>query len=348
MVGPGVEVTMMRTTIDSYKQRAGRLDLAGIDFSRFEARPLGPGDLRCLTYMHDVELHTVCYLRDLLVTPAHRDPDVTSFLACWVFEELWHGEAIGQVLEAHAITAGSERVALMRARRRWRDMKDLMTHLLPAGLAGQSFVALHMAWGAINEWSTQAAYAQLARRAGHPVLSELLRRIMRQEGRHVDFYASEAARRLSGDRRARVLTRLALRRLWRPVGAGVMPDTELAFLVRHLFGDEQGEAAARRIDRQVDRLPGLSGLRLVSQAVGQYLQAARAPAAPSTRREGSRSTVDSTGVVWTGPGGTTGRQMPPRRRCVRRTGCRPVRGRTPAANRRNTRSAARTPPSPGG
>ncbi len=45
--------------------------------------------------MHDVEHHTVCYLRDLLLTPAHQDPEITSFLSCWVFEEMWHGEAIG-------------------------------------------------------------------------------------------------------------------------------------------------------------------------------------------------------------------------------------------------------------
>ena len=51
--------------------------------------------------MHDVEQHTICYLRDLLVTPAHADPDVTMFLSCWAYEELWHGEALGEVLAAH-------------------------------------------------------------------------------------------------------------------------------------------------------------------------------------------------------------------------------------------------------
>ena len=114
----------MRTTIDTYKDRAGRLDISGIDFDAFRDRPLSPDALRCLRYMHDVEHHTVCYLRDLLVTPAHRDPEVTSFLACWVFEELWHGEAIGAVLEAHGEAAGTRRIAALRhqptlAGRRW-------------------------------------------------------------------------------------------------------------------------------------------------------------------------------------------------------------------------------------
>jgi hypothetical protein len=120
-----------------------------------------------------------------------------------------------------------------------------------------------MTWGAVNEWSTQAGYARLAARSGHPVLGELLRRIMKQEGRHIDFYASEAERRLRDDRRARRITRFALRRLWAPVGSTVMPAAEVDFLERHLFGDAGGRAMAERIDARLSRLPGLDGLRLV-------------------------------------------------------------------------------------
>jgi len=108
---------MMRTAIGFYKERAARLDVDGIDFDAFRDRPLSSDGLRCLRYMHDIEHHTICYLRDLLLTPAHRDPEVTAFLACWAYEELWHGEAIGQVLEAHGETAGAPRIAALRQRR---------------------------------------------------------------------------------------------------------------------------------------------------------------------------------------------------------------------------------------
>lgn len=47
--------------------------------------------------MHDVENHTVCCLRDLLLTNAHKDPVVTSFLTFWKFEEFWHRGAIASV-----------------------------------------------------------------------------------------------------------------------------------------------------------------------------------------------------------------------------------------------------------
>ena len=261
----------MRTTIDSYLERATRLDTRGIDFEAFADHPLSPGALRCLGYMHDVEFHTVCYLRDLLVTPAHRDPEITSFLACWVYEELWHGDAIRRVLEASGRTGGAARIGPLRTGRRWQALAETMTHLVGSGLAGSAFIALHMAWGAVNEWSTQAAYARLAAVEGHPVLGELLRRIMRQEGRHIDFYAAEATRRLSTSATARQLTRHALVRLWRPVGSGVMPPGEVRFLVEFLFSGPDGRSAAERVDRQIDRLPGLSGLRLLAGEVDRLV-----------------------------------------------------------------------------
>ena len=152
--------------------------------------------------MHDVEHHTVCYLRDLLLTPAHQDPEITSFLSCWVFEEMWHGEAIGRVLEAHGEEAGAPRIADLRHRRRRQRGLDDPEHDRSAAFAGRAFIALHMTWGAINEWTTQAGYARLSEKAGHPTLRELLRRIMKQEGGHIDFYASEATRRLEGSPKA--------------------------------------------------------------------------------------------------------------------------------------------------
>ena len=127
--------------------------------------------------------------------------------------------------------------------------------------------AVHMTWGAVNEWTTQAGYGRLAPKAGHPVLTELLRRIMRQEGRHIDFYAAQASADASPTAAAQRLTRFALRQCWAPVGSGVMPDSEVRFLVSHLFADEEGRAATQRIDRLVGRLPGLEGLHLAEAAV---------------------------------------------------------------------------------
>ncbi len=50
-----------------------------------------------------------------------------------------------------------------------------------------------------------------------------------------------------------------------------MPDTEVAFLATYLFGDEEGRRAARRVDRQLARLPGLGHLHLLDDAVRSSL-----------------------------------------------------------------------------
>lgn len=269
----------MRLDLDTFADRSARLDLTDLDIdAAFRDQPLDPDALRCLRYMHDVEHHTICYLRDLLVTSLHRDPEITTFLTMWAYEEHWHGDAIARVLDAHGEPAGVARLDVLRRELGWRDRLMPFTHLAGSTLAGESFVAVHMSWGAVNEWTTQAGYARLSVLAGHPVLSEILRRIMRQEGRHIDVYASQAERRLRDDRRARRLARFALRRLWKPVGANVMPDDEVRFLVRYLFAGEEGRQMADRIDRRVDRLPGLEGLALVSTARLHALAGAGGPA----------------------------------------------------------------------
>jgi hypothetical protein len=257
----------MEFDIETYKRRADRLRWDDLDLDRFATDRLDSGALRCLRFMHDVEYHTVCYLRDLLVGPAHSDAEVTSFLSFWVFEEFWHGEAIAAVLAAHGETAGQARVTAMRGSLGRVERFRPLAMLAGSALAGSDLVAVHMAWGAINEWTTQAGYAQLARRAGHPLLTDLLKRIMRQEGRHIDFYASQAERRLAASSRARRLTRFALRRFWRPVGSGVMPAAETQHLAHYLMTGPDGLTAARRIDRRVDGLPGLAGLGLLERSI---------------------------------------------------------------------------------
>jgi hypothetical protein len=221
--------------------------------------------------MHDVEHHTICYLRDLLVTRAHDDPEITTFLTMWAYEEYWHGNTLGRILEAHGEAAGDVRVTTLRRRVRRSGRVQPWLHSLGSALAGPSWTAIHMSWGAINEWTTQAGYSQLAQLSGHPVLAEVLGRIMRQEGRHINFYASQAEERLGSDRRAQRLTRFALQRFWNPVGSDVMPETEVRCLIEYLFSGVEGRHAAERIDRRIDRLPGLAGLELIGTARRRYV-----------------------------------------------------------------------------
>ncbi|MDT3445695.1 MULTISPECIES: hypothetical protein [unclassified Pseudofrankia] len=265
----------MAFDVDSFARTAGpvRTDDLGDLASEFARRRLSDDGLRCLRYMHDVESHTVCYLRDLLMTSSHRDPRITTFLTVWNYEEHSHGVALGSVLAAHGEPHGDERNAAVRDRQGRLDSVKPVLSAAASSLVGNDFVAVHMSWGAVNEWTTRSGYARLIERERHPALTTLLTRIMAQESRHIAFYASEARARLAASRRARLVTRWALRRLWSPVGTGVMPAEETAFVLGYLLAGEPGRREAERIDAQIDRLPGQAGLGLLTGAARRYAPA---------------------------------------------------------------------------
>ncbi len=260
----------MGFNIDDYKQGAAAVRYDDLDCDDFAARPLSPEALRCLRSMSDIESHTVCYLRDLLVTPSHTDPTVTTFLTMWNFEEFWHGEALAKVLAAHGIPTGDDHIRGVRKRLGWHDRMVPIEQAIIANIVGVDYVAVHMSFGAINEWSAHAAYTRLMEREDHPVLTRLLTRIIRQETRHAAFYASQARDRLARSAKARKLTRFALRKFWLPVGAGILPEAETRHLLSFLMGGPEGRKLLDRIDEKIDDLPGLAGLRLVNRAAIRF------------------------------------------------------------------------------
>ncbi|MDO5367600.1 MAG: ferritin-like domain-containing protein, partial [Kocuria sp.] len=73
----------MAFNIDKFAETSQRVKWADLDMGEFVTRPLPEDTLRCLRYMCDVEYHTVCYMRDMLVTPSHQDKDVSTFMTMW-------------------------------------------------------------------------------------------------------------------------------------------------------------------------------------------------------------------------------------------------------------------------
>ena len=132
-----------------------------------------------------------------------------------------------------------------------------------------------MTWGAINEWTANAAYNRLGQVADHPVLTELLGRIMRQEGRHAAYYASYA-RDLLEDRKSQKVTKWFLEHQWAIVGSGDVPKIETAYAGAYLFGSGDGLHLIDRIEERIDALPGLAGLNLVRSAIKEATEFVRA------------------------------------------------------------------------
>jgi hypothetical protein len=278
--------------LDKYLRASKRLDLEGILWDQIPRYPLDDAERRCLTYMMDIESHTAMYLRDLLATRAAAEPEVTAFLSCWVYEELWHGEALSRFLggAGHRLAPDDDlptaespiptRVARNARTRRAVGGRGLLSHLgtmLGSALVPE-FVALHMTWGALNELSTLTGYRLLAERSQHRILVALLSRIIKDELRHFAFYRAQARLRLERSASARRVTRWAMERLWAPVGTGVRPQAETDFVISWLLAGEEGRTTAAEMDARIAGLPGLSGITLVQRARLKALRRSAAPA----------------------------------------------------------------------
>ena len=277
--------------LDRYLRASGRVDLSDVRWDRVADYELTPQEARCLAYMMDIESNTVVYLRDLLATRAIREPDVTAFLSCWVYEELWHGEAFSRFLGEAGYVLAPDREAvegdsaypskiqrnawIRRSVGRGATASHLGTML--ASAITPDFVAVHMTWGAVNELSTLTGYQALIERTSHPVLTELLRRIIKDERRHFAFYRSQARMRLARSRTARRMTRWAMEKLWAPVGTGVRPQEETDFVIVSLFGSEGGRRHIRELDDTIRELPGFEDAILLERSLDRALE--RMPAA---------------------------------------------------------------------
>src|SRR5437870_9308564 len=133
--------------LDAWVARSGALDLDAVGWADVARHEVPPDVIRALTYMQDIESHTIIYLRSLLATRAVDDPEVAAFLACWVHEETFHGIALERFLAAasHPLGPrptphGHENLA------QWRETRGtaMLSRLLPA------FFAVHMTCAAFH------------------------------------------------------------------------------------------------------------------------------------------------------------------------------------------------------
>src|SRR2546423_7794793 len=168
---PAEAVTTAPATMDAPRdRRLDPLQLSTIARDDVPRHPLPREAVRVLRYMQDIESHTIAYLRPLLATRAIDDPEVATFLACWLYEETFHGIALRRFLEAAGHPTG--------ARERPRGQEPLSQRFEAAATALVSrawpdFCAVHMTWGALNELTALAGLRRLPTVGPHPGLAEL-------------------------------------------------------------------------------------------------------------------------------------------------------------------------------
>lgn len=272
--------------LDRYVRNSKAVDLSGVAWDDIASYPVSGEEARCLTFMMDIETHTVMYARDLLATRAAFDPEITAFMSCWIYEEFWHGEAFSRFLGEAGFTLAPDREKVhagspypTKTARNERIRRALgrgvytghLVSMLGSALT-KEFIAIQMTWGAMNELSAINSYQAMIEKTENPVLRDILRRIIKDERRHFAFYRAQARLRLERSARARRLARWAMERLWAPVGTGLRPQEESDFSLVWLFGDGEGLDRMRRIDATIAGLPGFADATLAEDARRRSLE----------------------------------------------------------------------------
>ena len=250
-----------------------KVDISDLDLSQARNYPITDEEIHALTYMCDIESHTVVYLRAILNTCAIEDPQTTAFLSCWAYEEFFHGHTIRQFLDAVGAPVSQTRMQEVHKTTSTKEwLKEMGASILCR--FSDHFHAAYLTYGAISELSTLEGYGVLARRTKNPVLAEVVKRLAKDERRHFSFYYNKA-RLLLKPRNAQRLTSFIIRNFWLPVGGGVKSEGEVEWILSFILGDPEGEQIAKRIDTTIGKLPGLEWFERLSSSRDEALRAIR-------------------------------------------------------------------------
>ena len=229
------------------------LDLAG-----FRAAPLTPELVRVVTALARLEGATMAHLRNVLVTPTHKDARVTAFLVTWAFEKFWIADALGAVVEASGgdgLTAGAPDAGVHRDRA--TGGRGPVRRALAGFAQGWPVIGAHMTLGLVDDWLLRAAYDRVTAAAGSASLGTAVDRILAVKGRHTMFFDEEVHGRLAASPKAVRLARHELRRTGWPLGRSALDPADREFFAGFVFGGDEGDELAAAVERDLRDLPGI-------------------------------------------------------------------------------------------
>jgi len=230
--------------------------------------PLDKQFVPVLLYMRDVETLTDMYHRELLRTPTGKDPVIAKFMERWGVEELTHGEVINRFLNEAGIVTDEKWQG--QVRKTVSKVYRLNTYLITSltNLVGKKFTATHMTFGAIHEMSTGLGYRRLIELADHPVLTQILNAILREESAHTQFYRSAALIELKKNELSRRIARSVIEHFWQPVGQGSLRKSRTHYMINTLFGGVDGLALLEKtVSNRVKQFPGFADLTRITETV---------------------------------------------------------------------------------
>jgi predicted metal-dependent hydrolase len=262
--------------LDWYERQPRALSdefIANVAWHEVKKYPLDLRFVPVLTYMRDVETLTDMYYRELQRTPTGRDPVISKFMERWGVEEVTHGEVLNRFLNEAGYPTDDKWQAQVRGSVSTSYNVNTYFITMLTNLIGSKFTATHMTFGAIHEMTTAQSYRRLVELADHPVLTSILKAIIREESAHTHFYWSVARLELRKNDFAKKLARFVVERFWYPVGQGSKPKKQTRYTVATLFeGDHAMRTLDQTVTQRVQALPGFENLTKITETIGRITE----------------------------------------------------------------------------
>jgi hypothetical protein len=231
-----------------------RTDLAEVSVDKDETLA------RVFRALADVEDDSLFMRRKLARVGILRNKTIEEFTIAWSAEESEHSRALTKIASLYGIDKGIGGHGL-RARDRRSALGSLVANV--ARLYPSGMTAAYLSLGVAQEYTALTIYNYLAGVVTSSEVAEVLRRLARQEGRHMRFYRVGAECLLEGRPRCQAFVRGAMEKFWRPVGIDLLGyERWLA-----AFGPYISQPAFRAdmvgMDRAVGNLQGMLGIQLM-------------------------------------------------------------------------------------
>lgn len=243
----------------------------GLDLEASAAAGLAPEVHRVVAILAALEGATMEHLRNVLVTPTHKDARVTAFLVSWAYEKYWIADAMQAIARASGEDEATDAAAHARTAasaapvRRGSTGRGPIRRALAGFAQGFDVIGAHLALGYVDDLVLDLAYARLEAIAAappaaddvvrpNPALAVAVARIRDIKSRHTAFFEGECAVRLGSSVRAARLARRELARSVWPLGAAVVGVDGRRAFARFALPDGDARAA---LARGIRSLPGV-------------------------------------------------------------------------------------------
>lgn len=274
-----------KEVLDWYEKQPRTLTdkfISELPWDEVSKHPIDPRFFPVIRYMRDVETLTDMYHQEMMRTPTGKDPVIGKFMERWGVEEVTHGEVLNRFLnEAGIETEPTWQHDLhTNVSKIYRFNTYLVTTLTK--LVGREFTGTHMTFGAIHEMTTAQAYRRLIEIADHPVLTQILTGIIREESAHTQFYWSVARLELERSEFSRKMARFVVNNFYYPVGQGSRPKKETGYAISTLFGEGDSiNVIDKTVTQRARQLPGFEKMTKVTETISDMANKEWAQPLPS-------------------------------------------------------------------